>query len=302
MPIIDTHLLICGVIKDVEKQLPQNMELLKEIGNHFTKYKILLYENNSTDSTKSILTTMVSENVRVIMEETKPTKENSQIWAYTAVTGSDHYCRIENICKARNVLVEEINKPEFDSYNVVVWIDLDCNAFSVEGIVHAVNQVRNTKKVFFGNSSEYYDYYALRMSSNHHLLGPEIIGEPFWDAINMEKINLDHDQPVQVYSAYNGVGVYPKECFQKARFHCIVNDNVKRVYRKILRENPETPYSQYIRNECNKFYGGMHDEDVFWKNNSGYDKPVICEHIGLNFQLIENGYELFIDPRMMFDR
>jgi hypothetical protein len=38
----------------------------------------------------------------------------------------------------------------------------------------------------------------------------------------------------------------------------------------------------------------------YWKNNSGYDKPVICEHVAFNFSLIQDGYEVSINPRMLY--
>ena len=47
-------------------------------------------------------------------------KQNSRIWTATFRTGSDHPCRIEQISNARNKVVEEFNKPEYDSYDYVI--------------------------------------------------------------------------------------------------------------------------------------------------------------------------------------
>ena len=44
------------------------------------------------------------------------------------------------------------------------------------------------------------------------------------------------------------------------------------------------------------------DNNIVWKNNSGYDKPVVCEHVALNFSLIRDGYKLYINPKMIYYR
>lgn len=62
-------------------------------------------------------------------------KKTSKIWAYTAVTGSDHPCRIEQICDARNKVPDVINKPDYDTYTYVIWIDFDSDGWEIQGIL-----------------------------------------------------------------------------------------------------------------------------------------------------------------------
>ena len=50
------NVIICGVVKNVAKHLLVNIERAVELGKRCDKYAIVLYENNSTDKTKSILT------------------------------------------------------------------------------------------------------------------------------------------------------------------------------------------------------------------------------------------------------
>ena len=59
-----------------------------------------------------------------------------------------------------------------------------------------------------------------------------------------------------------------------------------------------------ISKEDGKFPGGVYNEKtgIYWKSNSGYNGPVVCEHIGLNFALIQSGYRLFINPNIMYYR
>jgi hypothetical protein len=310
-------IIICGVVKNVASVIEHNIKTAMEIGDHYKDYKIVLYENNSTDDTKRILSQLLENpktygHLKVMMENLSPTKETSRIWAYTEVTGSDHPCRVESLCNARNQVVEEINQSSYRDYDVVVWVDLDAKSFDVTGVVDSIEKSHAYDIILFGNSPTYYDYYALRYRSYTHLYGPEIIGEAFWTTIGQDLIRMDNcfamDQTMmlhEVYSAYNGIGVYPKKVFEKYKYDCIVNDTVKEVYRKLVRKHGYVGFEDNMKNPCTKFPGGQKDEDngqIFWKANSGYDQPVICEHVALNFAVWNAGYKLYINPAMMYIR
>ena len=306
------NVIICGVVKNVGGILQKNMDLASQLGQRCDKYKIVIYENNSTDNTKSVLKTLAeaNENIHLIMEtiDDETIKVESKIWAYTAVTGSDHPCRIEQISNARNKLVREFSKTIYDDYSYVVMIDFDSNGFMVDGIIDSLEKVKaNRKRVIYANSLNYYDYYALRSShSEYNLFGPEVTGEFFWKNMSVAPLRIRTDSPhlVSVYSAFNGIGVYSKDIFKTHNYSALVLDNVKNVYTKITLENSAIykKLKDVIQKPCSKFPGGEGDEDglYYWKNNSGYDKPVICEHVSFNFSLLNAGYEIFINPRMLY--
>ena len=305
-----TNVIICGVVKNVGDRLINNIRLVRKLTEKFNKCKIVIYENNSTDNTKEILKIIEKyDNIKVIMENIsdEEIKKSSKIWAYTKVTGSNHPCRIEQISNARNKLLEEINKEEYNEFSVVVWIDLDGRGFDIKGIENSVKQVvKNEKIIITGNSSPYYDYYALRSQhSIYNLLGPELIGETFWK--NYSKIELDYNSSlIEIYSGFNGIAVYHKNIFKTYKYNCIVDDNIKNMYQKIFNDIDDliNKLKNEISNDCNKFPNGIYDEDIlgYWKNNSGYDQPVVCEHVCLHAALINNGYKIYINPKMIYIR
>ena len=59
-----------------------------------------------------------------------------------------------------------------------------------------------------------------------------------------------------------------------------------------------------IKNKDYLFINGYNDEesDIYWKSNSGYNKPIICEHVPLNLALYNDGYKLFINTKMIYYR
>lgn len=304
------NVIICGVVKNAANYLKQNIERAIELGSKCDKYKIVIYENNSTDDTKSILASYAAnqQHIHILSEDIDPEtiKKKSKIWAYTKITGSNHPCRIEQISNARNKLIDELQKPPYDDYNYVVMIDLDSKHFLVEGILDSLRLVgENRKRVIYANSEKYYDYYALRSAhSDYNLFGPELMGEYFWKVMASKPLQIDStlNDLVPVYSAFNGIGVYAREVFTSHYFDALLTSAVKMVYEKIAAEHPTvyTKYKKILQGTCPKFIGGERDELFYWKNNSGYDKPVVCEHVAYNFALLNDGCEIMINPRMLY--
>jgi len=302
------NIIICGVIKNGIVRIEHNILACDALGKYFDNYKIIIYENNSTDGTKDILKKIKDNNKNIVLLSEDLTKEsikkNSKVWSYTEITGSDHPCRIEQICNARNKVVDELRKEKYNNYSVVVWIDIDSNGFNIDSIKDSINKVLNDDKlVLFGNSNpRYYDYYVFRAGvSPIQLLGPELYGELFWEKVYYE-ISFEPNQHIPVYSAFNGVGVYPKKAFDNNQYGILLNDKIKRVYKSILDKYPKLRgyCDGILKKKDSKFPGGYYDKelDVFWKYNSGYNNILIPEHVFLNFSLIDDGYKLFIDTNI----
>ena len=169
------------LLKNCGNVLDKNISLAVSTGQKFKNYKIVIYENNSTDNTKQVLKShMDNSNIIVMSEDLSEQyiKEHSKIWTYTSVTGSDHPCRVEQICNARNKVLCEINKERYDKYEYVIWIDMDSNGWDIDGIINSFTH--KGWDVMYANGLEnnsYYDLYAIRHSFS--LFGPEIIGEKF---------------------------------------------------------------------------------------------------------------------------
>ena len=309
---INNNVLICGIVKNCVKKITNNIKLAIQTGELFNNYKIIIYENNSNDGTKELLqkyshNKIQNTNINIISEDIdyETIRKNSKIWSYIQVTGSDHPCRIEQICNARNKIIDEINKTEYQNFNYIIWIDLDSNGWSLEGIVDSFNK-KNQWDIIYANGIEknktYYDVYALRGLNTY--LGPEILGEHFWK--NIKYIQLNSNQLIPVYSAFGGIGIFKKNIYKKYRYDFIINDNVKYFYRKFLNETKvDNNINEIIKRSDNTFPYGFIDEtnsNIFWKSNSGYNNVVVCEHVCLNLELYNNGYKIYINPNMIYFR
>ena len=114
---------------------------------------------------------------------------------------------------------------------------------------------------------------------------------------------------IPIISGFGGIGIFKKDIFNKFNYDCIVNNSVIDYYTNLLSEvNIDKNLEEIISNQCNKFPGGyksLYKKDgevkwIHWKYNSGYDNIVICEHVYLNLTLVNNGYKLFINPKMIY--
>jgi hypothetical protein len=179
---------------------------------------------------------------------------------------------------------------------------MDSNGWDINGIIDSFLNKQSWDVVYANNPQNYYDLYALR--DERLCFGPEIIGELFWTQLPNFKINPNNNL-IPVYSAFGGIGIYKKEIFKKHKFYFKVNNYVKEMYSLLLKNSTiDERLSKIIKNEDTKFPGGIKDEEteIYWKANSGYNGPVVCEHVVFNFELVSHGYKLFINPKMMYQR
>jgi hypothetical protein len=301
---INKNVIFCGVVRNVGDKLRPNIEHVLRTGQHFQQFKIIIYENNSTDNTKDILKAYSTHAHVKILSEDLPAehfrKENNIIWAYTELTGSDHPCRMELISNARNKLIDEIRKPEYSDYSHCIMMDLDSNGWDIDGIIDSFRRSDEWDAVF-ANSRPYYDYYALR--SEKFPFGPEITGEYCWNT--MSSLEVTGEDLVPVYSAFNGIGIYKKALLEQHKYDFVVNKDVKTFYRNYIKIHSVTNLNRiFIENPCIKHPLSCKDEqsEIVWKSNSGYKGFVVCEHVPLNFALYNKGYKLFINPSMLYYR
>ena len=113
------------------------------------------------------------------------------------------------------------------------------------------------------------------------------------------------DKLIPVYSSFNGIGIYKKELFKENRYDCMVNEDIKLLTREFINHSEYHRYQARMCAKCTKFRsGGFRDDktNIYWKSNSGYNRPVVCEHVCLHFSLIRKNYRLMINPKMNYVR
>ncbi|MCH9612160.1 MAG: hypothetical protein S4CHLAM102_06440 [Chlamydiia bacterium] len=289
---VGTQVVIAGVCKDIESALPQMIKNIEQLGCRFEDYRVVIYENNSTDHTVEILKRWAEENGRVEIVNQFYTPDELQKITQT-YTWDGKPCRMELIAYARNQLLKALAKYDLP---FVIMADLDFNQpWDIDGIVSSF-QMREDWDVMcangIGSDGSYYDLYALR--SDEFPLGPEVIGDDYW-RIAKRSVRFKGKKPIRVYSAFGGLAIYRKSILDQAHYQAFANEWMERFYTSILQtlSHPNNPHFF-----C---YQQQHGDslDIHFLNNSGFDQPICCEHVPLHLQLVqEKGAKIYINPQM----
>src|SRR3990167_6353961 len=62
---VSQKVIICGVCKDVANRVTHSIKIMEKIGELFDDYRVIVYENNSSDTTPAILEAWEKQNLKV---------------------------------------------------------------------------------------------------------------------------------------------------------------------------------------------------------------------------------------------
>lgn len=256
----DSNIVICGIVRDCEKNLARNIKKIDKLCDYAKNYQVYIYENDSQDKTKAVLESWAERrrNVKISINEinsgnTIPNQSETKYNKYYS------FSRISKMCQFRNNYMQFI-KNNCKDIDFVIIVDLDVSHISLEGIVDSFNQnqywdviTANGWSTSSNFRKRYHDTYALvEWGLEQETTTEEII------SLNQKKWSfLKKGIPLmKVYSAYGGLAIY--------RYEAIVG-------------------LEY------KIYYNLNDNRVQVKN----------EHFGLHKQIYERGFtNLYINPSM----
>ena len=298
------NVLIAGIGRNIEHSISFLKFTFENIAASIDKCAVVIYENNSTDHSAELLTTWNNQDARVYtVSEVFSVEE--QLRQGRARTWDKKPCRIEIISAARNKLLEIILRPEYDNFDLVLMMDLDIpQPLPLEETLNAIYRFpKNAAAVFsYGVNSvgRMYDLYAYR--DRVFPFGPEIV-ESFFSTSHQKRLFRHFDKIRKkefhpVFSAFNGAGLYRRELLKGCLYSAHPTQDLDRLYRK---------QAECLGGEPADWFSPQNNDDVlsgaylfgaggfFYRNNSGYDFPIVNEHTGLHASLLQKG-ELLLRP------
>jgi hypothetical protein len=327
--VIDEKVIICGVAKNVEAAVPNTIRSIETIGAQFSDYQVIIYENNSGDGTKKLFRNWAKKNSKVIFISENVSHE--QLGEESCMRKEN---RTESIARARNIVLDQIMRSDFDDFKYVIISDLDFAWYpwDVDNIVDTILHPEHEWDAVFANG--FYDEFALRTPELP--IGYELVGAHYWwfhEKIRNNVAQYFEDKSSsstwkKVYSAFGGLAIYKREAMKDCRYSGVVTKDLETVTLKWLEEaykNPNTPLlsnyqtllntlpvynikSNYIHNRhtypdhigvyLNNKYG---NGKIVWFSCERDDTlPWTCEHIPFHATMILNGHDkLFINPRLI---
>jgi hypothetical protein len=127
-----TKVAICGLARNVASVLPYTLSRIEQLGSMFTDYRAIIYENDSSDGTKSLLLNWAQHNPKatVVLEQLgDPVNPIARCLK-----------RAERMARYRNACLE-IVRERFADFSHVIIVDTDLHhGWSVEGIANTFGQ------------------------------------------------------------------------------------------------------------------------------------------------------------------
>ena len=206
----ESTVVICGIARDVAKNLIATIARIERLGKMFADYRVVIYENDSTDGTDKLFEEWEDKNykVKLITEKLDAVKHKQD----------DSLARMTDLANYRNKYLDEIfSKNIIPDYMIVVDLDLDggwsyegiCNSFGYDhwsfmgsnGLLYGVLEDSEDQEI----RRVYYDAHAFRR-----------LGHPkphTHQEINVITYNSG-EPPIRVRSCFGGMGIYKSSVFK----------------------------------------------------------------------------------------
>ena len=207
--------IVCGCTKNSASYIEKNLSLLYSMSPLFTKFKMMIYENNSTDTTKEIL------------EEYKKT----HILFDFVSENLNSSIRTEVLAHGRNTLLKYVS-----GYEYMIMVDLDdvISTFKPRQLKYLFEET-GWDGLFANCLGKYYDIWALRI--NRDTWTPDcpfqVIDYDCWEmaqqykskiVISQHQIQIPtHKRLIPVNSAFGGFGIYRVSVINNAKYVGIKN-------------------------------------------------------------------------------
>jgi len=275
---------------------------------------LYIYENNSSDSTPESLRTWSQENSRVHVKSEILSKEYFLERA-KAQTYTNEACRLEIHAVCRNKMLDMMEEAgmglQEDDVTIVMDPDIK-QLWNTEFLVQVCKHYPKGVDALFANGlslrGTYYDAYTY--FDEQFPFGMELIHE---DRILSEKYptvmrQIPFDaQPIPVLNAFGGLAIYRSSSLRGSRYAGTVTKELHEINLKFMREHPDHPYVKLVKEKPETHYHGaqlglyLFDKEVFYRNNAGYNYPVVCEHVPLHASMRMKGFDkMFLLPPLLY--
>lgn len=193
----------CGIARDNASDLNIMIRNIESIGSLFKDYRVIIFENDSSDRTQVILADWAVKNpkVKIISKNFYNKKRPS----------------IKFLAEARNFYLQEIaDNDSYQDFDIIMMSDMDMSyGFDIRGIQHTFSQIHRWDAVgangVSNESCQFYDMFAFQ--NEEFFLRPPENPKKYWnDVLNLRKkqyfINLDL---IPVESCFGGLAFYKRE-------------------------------------------------------------------------------------------
>lgn len=226
-----SSIIICSIVRNAEKGLKRNIPVIQEFCKYFANYRVIVYENDSTDNTKKILAEWVdsdSEHIVALMNilgagKTIPSQNNVTVNPFFSRN------RIEKMACLRNQYMKYIDDHKLEADYLMV-VDLDVAQLYLEPILSSFAPTAPNWDVVtaYGYSlsptlkCRYHDTYALTELGKENV--PQTEADILGNANHFAGLLKNIDW-IPVYSAFGGLSIYRFDMVKGLRYQVLDNND-----------------------------------------------------------------------------
>jgi hypothetical protein len=208
-----TKIVFTGLCINIEKKMPSLKKRLEFLGGFFEDYKIVIFENDSTDNTRALLLEWQKSNPNVYILPC-PEDPDCKLKNKPAVShGMFAEARMKKMADFRNRLLRAIRERNQEA-DCVCMMDLDIvGPISMDGVAHSfglyedwdsISGYGKTGLVVTGGMSVYYDYLAYKDEKFDINQNKSHIVPIFLKCLKHKR----GDMPFKVLSGFAGIAFY----------------------------------------------------------------------------------------------
>ncbi len=224
-------IIVCSIVRNAEKGLRRNIPVVKALCRRMGDYRVVVYENDSTDGTKEVLREWMAEDGEHVFALLNDTDATKTIPSASAVTVNPFFSRkrIAKMANLRNQYMEYVEQNGWTADYLMV-VDLDVARLDLEGILSSFceDAPQWDAVTAYGYSTSpslqrrYHDTYALVRKGEADVAQTE---KSIHDNALAFAAVLDGDAWVRVDSAFGGLSIYRFECVRGLRYQVLDNDD-----------------------------------------------------------------------------
>ncbi len=217
-------ILICSLLRDAGQIMERWWDLLKEVTifHPAIEFDLAIYENDSQDTTKSLIDSLVKEECENYFSQTYILSENLHTNKFDSVVAEE---RVVNLANARNKCLEQAS--DLDSYDYIMSLETDA-VFNPKDLQILFDEVKDwdiLSAASYGvKEGHFYDHWATRRGADEDRWGMpmERLSDPsiplFYGSIsplNPQTLVSQPSEVLEVYSTFNLVCLYRAEVIAK---------------------------------------------------------------------------------------
>lgn len=201
-----SSVVIVGCARNISSSLDKTIEIIKMIQSCFKEYHVIIYENDSNDDTLDKLNKWSIEDNKV------------EIITEKNILGP----RTQRLSHGRNILMKKALTYNSE-YVVVIDLDIINHDLTKESFMSSFRDDIDWAGMFANQSEIYYDLWALRsiddwLNFDCLLCINKTKDEEYCLKSRFKKIPRT-DQPIEVNSAFGGLGIYKTKYLTNAEYY-----------------------------------------------------------------------------------